>query len=417
MNYYDDELPDEAFTDDERAAGVPDILSSSAGQRYRQVEELTEVTEDDCIALIVRSLVMRDLWLTIERFNGLSCDDYDFASLAGFTLDCVDQQDFLIAVQGYRIPVQALMNALRKIRIPLFFKGMNPPWLAWDEASKSLETNLLYTDYYKKRCFFSTGMDAQVTEPVDLERAHVFKLLRSAYLSSDIANKPILTRNRHLADALAKMPVPFEFPSIISETEMDDFSLVYYTHTGEVTSLPLAKAFNEKVTISTRSASFFYSSPYICSLYPSLNKNVLWANSFRMSVENNPAKFHYYLRRNSGTVFQDVFERIDLPDGMPFWDVKPDAVLKKALKISQWSDERDIKIYITVGGHPLQSNDCELVTTPELYALAVLKLQECGFEIGNDSTGEGVDIIWTSANCLARFSKGPYSQPWMPVGR
>lgn len=218
MSYYDDGLPDEAFTDLERASGVPGIIRGSAGQRYRHTEQSTEVTEDDCIALIVRSLVMQDLGsLSFSVVYTREDDgvDHDFASLAGFTLDCVEQKNFYIdAHHRYRISVRTLMNALRKIGLPLFLKDRHRPWLAWDEASMSLETNLLYEGGYLKRCFFPTGLDKQVTVPADPERARVFKLLRTAYLSSDHGKKPILTHNRHLAEALAKRPVPFESPSM-----------------------------------------------------------------------------------------------------------------------------------------------------------------------------------------------------------
>lgn len=419
MNSYDDGFPDEAFTDLERDAGVPGIIRGGARQHHARSLGTAKVTESDCIALIVRSLVMQDLNEFSLRVVHPGADggvDYSFKNLRGLNSSTVDQTEFSIVVDGHRFSIRTLLNALRNIGLPLFMEDTHRPWLAWDQASQTLVTNLEYQGGHLKRCFWPEGLERAVTVPTDPERARVFKLLRTAYLSSDHGKKPIVVHNSRLADALEKRPVPFEEPKTISKAEVDEFSLVYFTHSGEVSTIPLSKAYTENVTVSTRAGTYFHARGWGL-LRPSLNENVLWANSFRMSVENNPSRFCYYLRRKRGTVFQSVFEQIDIPSHMQYWHSSLDDVESRSKQISEWADERNAMVYLTANGHPLQSNDCESVTTPEHYARAVRKLHECGFEINNSSGDDDVAVIWTRANELARHSEGPYAQPWKPAGQ
>lgn len=418
MSSYEDGLPDDAFTETERAAGVPGMLRGGSSLRHPHTARSAKVTEEDCIALIVRSLVMGDLncWsLIVWHPDDCLGVDYDFCNLSGLTPSTIGNTDYCIIANGHRIAIPMLLNALRRIGIPLF---RDDAWLAWDEASQSLVTDLAYQGGHLHRCFWPDGLGREVKVPEDSERARVFKLLRTAYLSSDHGKKPLLLHNGHLGGALAKKAVPFEEPKTISRIQADDYSLVYFTPSGDVTSLPLSKACNENVTVSTRTASYFWHGQFggpRARLRPSFNEAVLWANGLGMSVASNPQKFRYFLRRNRGTVFQSAFEQIDLPSSMRFWHSMPASIDDQARNISDWADERNTQVYVTVDGHPLHTDDCFSVTTPQLYARAVRKLQECGFHISNASSSADVDVFWTSAGKPAGFSEGPYAQPWMPA--
>lgn len=411
-------LPDEAFTELERAAGVPGIIRGNHGSKSRYTETSAEVTEEDCIALIVRSVVMQDLGSfaleVVSPHDDLGVE-YDFCNLAGLDCDSVRTTDYSLLVHDYPISVQMMLNALRKSGLPLFWQTTQRPWLAWDDASQCLDTNLQYQGGHLRRCFLPGGLDRETPVPKEPERARIYKLLRTAYLSSDYGKRPLLIHNSHLDDALAKKAVPFEEPRPLGEAEFGEYSLVYFTHTGEVTSVPLSKACEEKVTVATRTASYFGYDGWR-PLSPSLVENVLWANSFRMSVQNNSQKFRYYLRRNKGTVFQSTFEQIDIPSEIQLWYSRPDSVAERAAKISEWAAARNARVFLTVNCHPLQFNDCEQVTTPEHYANAVKKLAEHDFTLNNSSSGDSVAVVWASTNKLARFSEGPYVERWKPVG-
>jgi hypothetical protein len=413
MTYFDGELPDEAFTESERAAGVPNILRHHSGRRYWRSGKHGIVTENDCIALIIRSLIMQDL--STFSFEILSPDDdlgleWDFWNLSG--LGFADRTNFSILVHDCRIPIKMLMSALQKSGIPLFLQSIPCQWLGWDSSSQSLKTNLQYQGGHLKRCFFPSGSEREIAVPTDPDKARVFKLLRTAYLSSDFGKRPLLVHNIHLEDALAKKTVPFAEPSAISVEDFEHFSLVYFRASGEVVSIPLSTACVEKVTLATRTGSYFGYDGWR-PFNPSLNEKTLWANGFRMSVESNSQKFRYYLRRDRGTVFQNTFERVDVPSSLKLWDSRVDRVAERSALLTQWACEREATMYLTVDCHPVEHNDCDWVTTPKYFSHAVQKLDELGFKIRNDL--DKPDIICTSANKFARSKEGPFAQPWQPV--
>lgn len=412
MSFFDDDLPDEAFTDTERDAGVPGLMRGGGRIQYPRSNS-PKVTEADCLDLILRSLTSSGILLfNVFKLDNTLERDFDVGAFDGFTLKDVAKTSYRLEAEGYDVDVGVLLGVLRDSGLPLFFPSSNylNPWIAWDDTRQCIVSNLQYKDSYKKRGFWGGGDAGHLlSDLTDPRRTKIFKVLRTAYLSSDHGKKPILVPDFLLNDALSKKAIPFEKPSILTVGDIDDFYLAYVMATGEVTSVPLSEAHKEKVTIATRTASYFDGRP-------SLNEMVLKVNGFRIALHGNPRVFQYYIRRRQGTVFQSVFARVDLPEKIFFWYTRPDLADASANAITEWACKRNAEIYITTSGHPLDSNNCEFVTTPEYYANAIKKLKELGFRIHADS-GPKVNIIWDSGNVLANDDiEGPFADPWMPKG-
>ena len=408
MGSWDDGLPNEAFTDAERAAGVVGIMRGNS--RRIRTDRGHVVTVDDCISLIVRSVVLQEIDTAVHVAAPDDHEhDYEFSVFAGLTNATVDKSRFSLLLGSHHCTARVLFDALRKIELPFFEGGL--PWLAWDRSTQSLLTNLEHSGGHQNRCFWPDGVGGQLTVPKEPERARVFELLRTAYLSSDHGHKPLLVRSEHLADAFAKRVIPFEEARQIERKEIDHYSLVYVAATGDVSEAPLQKALDERVTISTRTGSL-----YGYGLRPSLNESVLWANSFRLAVRNHPSSFRYYLRRNKGTIFQTAFEQIDLPSSIKFWNPEPREAERSANALADWAVEREAKLFVAVDGHPLQSDDCDSVSTPQHYASAVNRLRVLGFTIGDGSRNDATIYLSESGELLRFASNGPYSKAWAPSG-
>lgn len=408
MSAYD-ELPDAAFTDLERSAGVPGLIRGS-GRRGK----LARVTEADCIALIVRGLVTDELGafeLEVVHSDGETGDDYDLNALNGLTPSNLRHNGFVVIAHGYRVPSPPLLDALRNTGLPLFG---GDAWVVWNPASQSLITNEGHLGSHWNRSSWITRPDGDVTPPKDPKRARVFELLRTAYLTSDFGKRPLLIRNEHLDAALAKKSVPFAEPRNITEEELHDFSLVYVNRFGDVSNLSLASAYAEDVPIACRACCFFRARSRR-ELRPSLTDSALKVNGFLMAVARDCERFTYYVRRNEGTVFQGIFERVDLPSGLRFKKVDPDSIANSALRISEWGRERNVKVYVTEQHHPLHSDDREVCTTVELYSAAIRVLQDLGFALGSGPGEERSTLYSTAHRAPVRFGEKPFAELWQPA--
>lgn len=422
MNSYlddDDGLPDAAFTELERAAGVPDLLRGNGRRRPRDTSAI-KVTEEDCIALIIRSLIMLGAGPTCHFYvddpNDTLERDFSICDLSGLSWGNLSNNRLLVrcSVAGnvYPIAVGTLMNALRRVGVPLFTTDYGASWIGWSAKSKAIVAGYHHTDSLhklgKNSNLFGPMSQVIVSNP---GCAQLFNLLKAAFLSSDHGMKPILVHNTFIQDAIAHKPVPFEHIETLPEDAIEDYSLAYFTKAGTVEAIPIGPAFKERLPIATRTGTYFGGDYGPMSL--AFNDDSIWANAFHMAMQHNSGNFCYYLRRNAGSLFEASFERIDMPSELNFRDMRADKVAERAAAIQSWAAARNARVYLTHGRHPLESNFCEAVTTPEHYAHAVKKIETFGFTINNSNTD--VSIIWTEANVFARFSEGPYTAPWKPA--
>ncbi|MGJ7523349.1 hypothetical protein ACSFA0_22900 [Variovorax sp. LT1P1] len=415
MNDDDAEFAAGAFTDLERAAGVPKLL----GMGGRQPPPVGRATDQDCVALIVRSWVADRLGpfdLRVHRTGDREDIDRDLGHLSALNTQSARTTAMSLHAHGFGVEVSTMMNALRSTGVPLWMDGgERAQWLAWNGDSECLVSNVIHQGFGNTRSFYPNGLASPLQDPQQPERARVFNLLRAAYLTSDHGKKPLLVHADHLAQALAGKAVPYLEPRTIVRTESPAFSLVYFNAAGKPTAIPLPEALDEGVTISTRDTHWFLLGRGRGSLRPALTKDVAWANGFEMAVSTLPSDFRYYTRRSRGTVFQSAFEPVDVPSDMMIRDMNPTKVAEQAAAMSAFAHERGTEMYMTAGQHPLSSLYYQEVTTPAAYASALGKLRDFGIA-AHGSAGISPFLYWEQAGHNVEDRFGPYGLRWSPSG-
>lgn len=346
--------------------------------------ELEPLAESQCLQHIINQLVQSEHRLpcfSVVDSDGDDGEDYNIYNLGGMSEEGARETSLRLYFEGEEVSASVLLSTLRTSRLPLF-EGTD--WLAWDEAAQTLRTNRPYRMGGLKRNFWGSGLSHDPVRATDA-KTDVFKLLRSAYLSSDFGTRPLLVSNDHVDDALGRRPVPFCEPPLLSQCQCEDYSLVYFTRQGDVRAVPLSLAYAEEVAVATRAGSLFRSKFGRPTLRPSLTELSLAVNGFSLATSYDLRKFHYVARRNGGTAFESVFRQVDVPEDLRLWHYEHSSIADRASSLADWARERDCRLFVTPGAHPLQSNDCASVSTIEQYAQAVCTLAALGYRLGESA--------------------------------
>ena len=384
MTYYSD-LPDEAFTETERAAGVPGIYRS-AGREPKtapDAEISSNVDAEEFAELLVEGVCRGGLDVELEN---PSIPVY--AHIVGDALDNWPDEPmvgtYLRVEHDLTVPVSFLIAILRARDLPLIADWR---WWAWDPVDLTLKNDQPDTDsrWHRARALKPEAL-------MDPRQLQVLQLLDRARLSTDHGKKPVLLERNALSDAMLSNEVPFVAPRSIPADAFENYALGYYNAAGQPATLSLAEVTELGYPVCTRSCVYYL---HKGTLVPTLNRAKLLASAFKMAVQYNPNAFQWYTVRQSGTLFHSAIERADSPRDpaaklpSPHYSSENDAQhyffrtdeAEDALKTARFLydlAEKYGSVYLTIGGHPL---DVELVTTPELYRYAVSTLYKHGYSI------------------------------------
>lgn len=370
---HDDGLPDEAFTEIERSAGLPHIMRPDTSYKAPECREIeSTISEEGFIDFLLETI--RSGGATEMRVKGLCLDpnaEYTLDSLELVTGDPerVPNLGFMIESKGHReyVSFQVLSRALRNSGLPLLDDSTSPWWAAWDPKSLRLMTSSGFPCEWLWRDRQRRARERRFDE----EDEPIVSLMRRFALTPDHGMKPVLIRKENWGDALKCREVDFVDPTPIAAAMAAEYVLAYFNSRGDVQSICLKDAVRLDLPVATRNCSYVLQTN---ELRPSLSQPKLLASaySFASMVLRRPHEaknFAYFLARERGSVFHPAIEPIefDLRDER---DLDPFSSLSSAICITRRAAEFG-PVYLTAGGHPL---DCEIVTTPELYACALRRL-------------------------------------------
>jgi hypothetical protein len=396
MTYHDDGLPDEAFTELERAAGVPVLLRASDSQPLNLPATEIEPTvgRDELLAVLVDGICNGGLDVRVQC--QIRTSPHGVYELSAFD-ECPDAplpNLYLRIAHDFCIPVTFLIDVIRTSGVPLL---SDEGWLAWDARDQRLKHN--------PPCVEDLWHRARAKRPeesMDERELHLMRLLRRAVLSTDHGKKPLMLQREFLDDAMLHREVEFEDPCRIHGDAVDRYMLAFYASAGKAASFPLAQAAKLGFPIVTRNSAYMWRDH---DFVPLLSNAKLLTGAFLIATKFNPNEFQWFLARERGTLFQSAIERVEAPRDpraplpSPWFSSARDSqrrtyvtwegedALSIATNIIECASELGA-VYLTVDGHPL---DVDFVTTPVLYRQAIRILNSFGYAI-QYNLGPGVRL-------------------------
>lgn len=389
MNY-DDDLPDDAFTDLEREAGLDFICGTAIRQPRHATSEIKPTIDRAHLeALLVQGICEFPLnvYMVLDPPH-----PYAQAYLQSFAgrPDRPLPGVYLSIERDYDVPFSFLVDVLRATGLPFI---SDEGELVWDDQEKLIDSP---PGRFDLQWQFEAALKADALDQVD---EHLMHVIRRAALSTDHGKKPILLHRNFVAEALQCMEFPFEQPRIIHCRDFGDYMVAFYDSLGKPRIVPLSQLASLKLPIFTRACAYSVGQD---GLYPFMNTAKLLISAFRIAVKHNPNEFEWYLARQSGTVFDSVIERIEAPRDPLARPIDPrdldrpedphrrmfeaqydcDAA-NNAMALVALSAELEGTTYVTLGGPPF---DADLVTTPRLYHHAVATLSSSGYHPRYDTT-------------------------------
>jgi len=364
---YDDELPNHAFTELERAAGVPHLYRTRAPRlSNNETEEIQpNVTRDELVARLVKSVYDGGVDVKVQTKGPMpEFGDYYLHSFDDHR-DTPVPHLYLEIDRDCIAPITFLTDAMRASGVPLL--SDTDGWLAWDTAEQRLKSCSSSIEF-----LWEKATVANPKRSSDARELRLMKWLRRAVLSTDHGKKPLLIQNDFLSNAMQRRPVKFEAPNRIPGNAFEQYALVFYNSSGEPASIPLGQVAALKCPIFTRTGA------YICSngdLLPILNNATLSTGSFLIAVNHKLGELHWFVAREQGTIFHSGIERIETPKNASLQNYIPWDEEDVLRSVSNFIEQVPAlgTVYLTLGEHPLEA---ELVTTPELYFHAMKTLQK-----------------------------------------
>lgn len=368
-------LPSHAFTDLERAAGVPGIYGVSEEEGNQNLVIPTEeidsnLNSDDLARVLLKGLCERSLDFSAELVGpqpyGARLDVESFETID----DKPDPRMYFRINYENEIANSLLAETIRKYKIPVYISDQHG--FSWD-AKRSL----VKRTWIRLRQNFDK-QDREQEELRDPFESMTVALMRRAELSREHGIKPVLLKANSCDQAVKRERVDFVQPNDLARQSWENYSLAYYDSKGQPRFIALDRIPPDVATICTRNATYRVDGDrLLCEQSDAL----LLYSAFIMATRYAPSSLAWYSNRHSGTVFEAAIERIDVDDSdKRMLALQEQGLLAKAKTFNLEVRARHSamhRYFLTTGEHPLDSKH---VTTPELYLYAAQTLREFGHE-------------------------------------
>lgn len=365
---------DSAFTEHELAHGIRRIYGTEGSHSPRSTEgfnrainELVEfesqVTLDSLSADLVKNFASP--YEIVVEYTGqaakLFANNYGHLDQAGVIVDSLSPDEcklYCVHIRrqpDYVVSLRDFLEAMAVTQIPVQVDFM---WFVWDGMSaRAVQCSKVSASTVPK------AVAAADTTPTPL----AFEILNRAISTMDHGYKPMLVHRDDIPNLLDKQAVPTPDPACLFESEMLDYSLAYFTSSGQISTISLLNALTETTYLATRGGTYT-----LCEgvLTPALNKAWRVVSAYHMALKMSvemKLEPRVFVRKSQASAFEAIYRNTTL-----------DEICNYPKK----------SVYLTDGNHPLDISDkkhgCEwgsgLVTTYELYDQARKNLQTHGIQ-------------------------------------
>jgi hypothetical protein len=387
---------DSAFTEHELASGIRSIHGTSVAGPQRSSEEYnraigelvefdSQVSLEALCADLVKSFISKEPAEIIVEYTdeadkvlGSNHGQIDQAAVISKPLNEQEYKYYCVNLRfqtEYWVSIRDFLTALKQTQIPAQVWG---DWFIWDAASdRALQCVKI------SPCAIKPSLDT-----ADEVSALSLEVVKRSPFTMDHGYKPMLVHCEDLPRLLDKHQVKTPNPSCLFESEMRDYSLAYFTSTGQICHIRLLNALTVTTYLATRGGTYS-----LCSgvLTPALNQAWLDVSAYQMArkmTDELDLKPRVFLRKSHASAFEAIFRNITLEE------------------VNNYPKEA---VFLTDGDHPLDISDkqhgCEwgsgLVTTYELYDQArknlvahgvqCLDLNQKWFDLSDNGSGIAFD--------------------------
>jgi hypothetical protein len=223
VSSHDDGLPDEAFTDLERAAGVPALMRSSntvRSSKHPTEEIAASIGQDALVAVLLDGLCHGGLEVFVEaQVADPLGGEYGLEVFAEWP-DKPHPNLYLRIESEHYVPISFLIDTLRRIRVPLLLDDGR--WMAWDTREQRLKQTPVAGEALWTRARARTPEAS-----LDERETGILQMLHRAALTTDHGKKPLLLHKELLQDALHRREVEFVPPGRLTGRAIDEYVLAW----------------------------------------------------------------------------------------------------------------------------------------------------------------------------------------------
>lgn len=279
------------------------------------------------------------------------CDDF----LDGLTHDYHQINCYTIRVRsavrdGYWVSLRLFLDALRVSEIPVLVYNSV---VAWDGSNQCLTVSKSFG--YKLQSY------AQQTICELEEKSKLVYFLERAR-STEHGFKPMIIRRNEIENLISGEQVTFLDPTNMAISELMDCVLAYFNQRGKPKWIPMNDVLSETTLLVTRVGNFLADGKRVRAIH---DVATLMSGAYFIAKKQRPfggyrnLNISYYLRKESGTIFEPAFREITE---------------------KQASSKSFRRVYITDGSHPLAArsplDDASFVTTYAHYEAAREKFKK-----------------------------------------